>query len=81
MNTNELDIPDFLRIPQEERRASWRGRKLTKLPKGSVKIVRNEDAQTKAFRLQLEKAKKLKQAERFKMLRERAAELKRKAVK
>jgi aminoglycoside phosphotransferase len=35
----DLDIPTFLRIPQEVRRESWRGRKLTKPKAASVKIA------------------------------------------
>lgn len=69
--TMDLGIPDFLRIPQEVRKEAWRGRKLTKVVKGSVKITRNEDAQTKAFRLELERQAKAKQVEKFKLLRER----------
>lgn len=67
-----LEIPAFLRIPQEERRQSWRGRKLTKPKVGSVKITRNEDASTRAFRKMIEKQEAAKKAARFKMLRERA---------
>lgn len=63
------DIPTFLRIPQEERRASWVGRKLTKV-KASVKVTRNEDAQTRAFRREMEKQAAAKKAERLKRLRE-----------
>ena len=59
----DLDIPTFLRIPQEVRRESWRGRKLTK----------NEDASTRAFRRMIEKKEAEKKASRFAMLRERAA--------
>lgn len=78
--THPLDIPDFLRIPQAERNAAWKGRRLTKMMKderGSVTLTRHEDAQTRAFRREIEKQKKAKQAERFAMLRERAAEKKR----
>lgn len=68
----DLEIPMFLRIPQEVRRESWRGRKLTRPKAGSVKITRNEDAQTRAFRKMIEKQAAEKKAARFKMLRERA---------
>ena len=51
----DLDIPTFLRIPQEVRRESWRGRKLTKPKAATVKITRNEDASTRAFRRMIEK--------------------------
>lgn len=67
----DLEIPMFLRIPQEERKASWRGRRLTK-PKASVVVTRDEDASTRAFRRAVEKQAAEKRAARFKMLRERA---------
>jgi hypothetical protein len=75
----DLDIPTFLRIPQEVRRESWRGRKLTKPKAATVKITRNEDASTRAFRRMIEKKEAEKKASRFAMLRERAAEKKRQA--
>lgn len=64
------DLPDFLRIPQAERRAAWKGRRLTKVT-FSPKITRNEDATTRAFRKEMEKQAAAKKAERFKLLRER----------
>lgn len=75
------NIPAFLRIPQEVRREAWRGVKLTKVSKASVKITRNEDAQTRAFRREIEKQAKAKQVERFAMLRERAELRRRQAVR
>jgi hypothetical protein len=66
----DMDIPDVLRIPQGVRREAWKGRKLTKPPKGSVKITRNEDAQTRALRREIEKQAAAKQAAKFKKLRE-----------
>ena len=69
----DLDIPTFLRIPQEVRRVSWRGRKLTKPKAASVKNTRNEDASTRAFRRMIEKKEAERKASRFAMLRERAA--------
>ena len=88
MDTNtiphhELDIPDFLRVTdQAARNATWKGKRCKSISKGtgSVTRLKVEDAQTRAFRKQLEKEKKAKQAARFKMLRERATEAKRKAV-
>lgn len=68
---SDLDIPMCLRIPQDVRRAAWVGRKLTRV-KPSVKVTRNEDAQTRAFRKLIEKQAAEKKAARFKMLRERA---------
>lgn len=64
------DIPSFLRIPQEQRRQAWIGRKLTKRNTGSVKITRNEDASTRAFRRMIEKQEADKKVARFKLLRE-----------
>lgn len=75
----DLDIPTFLRIPQAVRRESWRGRKLTKPKAASLKITRNEDASTRAFRRMTEKKEAEKKASRFAMLRERGAEKKRQA--
>lgn len=69
--TDAFDIPEFLRIPQDVRTASWRGRKLTKVKPGSVKIVRNEDAQTRAFRKMIEKQQAEKKARQLVLLRER----------
>jgi hypothetical protein len=79
--TDELEIPQFLRIPQEIRKAAWRGRKLTRPSQTSVKVTRNEDASTRAFRRMIEKQEAEKRAMRFAMLRERAAEKKRQAAR
>ena len=65
------DLPDFLRIPQAERHAAWRGRRLTKPKLGDVMVTRNEDASTRAFRRVIEKQAAEKKAMRFKILRER----------
>ena len=48
------DLPDFLRIPQGERRAAWAGRKPTK--QGSmfkVKQTKVEEAATRQLRREL----------------------------
>jgi hypothetical protein len=65
------DLPDFLRIPQDERRAAWLGRRLTKPSARAMMVTRNEDATTRAFRKEMEKQAAKKKAERFKLLRER----------
>lgn len=65
------DIPDFLRIPQNERRAAWKGIKLRKIRPAAMMVTRNEDAQTKAFRKLIEKQQAAKKAARLKLLRER----------
>lgn len=63
------DIPDFLRIPQDRRRAAWAGRKLTRPSKTDITITRNEGPDTKRFRLEMEKAARAKKAERLAYLK------------
>ena len=64
------DIPDFLRIPQDQRRAAWKGRKLTKVKMDIDRIKKNEDATTRAFRRQIEKQERDKKQAALKRLRE-----------
>ena len=64
------DLPDFLRIPQAERRAAWAGRKLTKV-KFSTKVTKDEDASTRAFRRVMEKKAAEEKREKIRLLRER----------
>lgn len=64
------DLPDFLRIPQEERRASWVGRKLTKVRFDINRIKKTEDPSTRAFRRQIEKQEREKKAAALQRLRE-----------
>lgn len=73
-------IPNFLRIPQEERREAWRGRKLTK-PRGDFLQKKPEDPTTRAFRKALERKEAEKKAERLAYLKELNAECKRSAMK
>ena len=47
---DELAIPEFLRMTDEERARAWDGRKIKKMKRTPFKFTRNEDAQTKAFR-------------------------------
>jgi len=71
------DFPDFLRIPQDERRAAWRGRKLTR--QGSAfrdKPTKVEEAATRQLRKELEAAEAAKKEARFARLKELAAERK-----
>ena len=77
---DDLDIPEFLRIPAEQRLASWKGKRCKATTEMRLKIdKRQEPADVKAFRLEQERKRKAKNNERFKMLRQREAE-KRKAV-
>ena len=64
------DIPDFLRIPQDQRRAAWKGRKLTKVKMDIDRIKKNEDATTRAFRRQIEKQERDKKQAALQRLRE-----------
>jgi hypothetical protein len=73
-----LDIPAFLRIPQDERKAAWKGKKLTK--QGSMFKVRQtkvEEAATRQLRREVEAAEAAKKAARFARLKELDAEKKR----
>lgn len=72
MMAHPLDIPAFLRIPQEVRREAWKGRKLTK--QGSrfkVERTREEEAATRRLRREIEAQEKAKREARFAALRER----------
>ena len=74
---DDLELPAFLRIPQDERRAAWRGRKLTK--QGTMfrdKPTKVEEAATRQLRRELEAAEAAKVAARFARLKEMAAEKK-----
>lgn len=66
----DLDIPDFLRISQDERRQSWKGRKLTK-PKAFIttKPVIT-DPGTKRLMRELEQQAKAKKAASLQRLKE-----------
>lgn len=66
-----LDIPAFLRIPQAERAAAWKGRKLTKQGAGfKAPTSKVEEAATRALRKQVEAEQAAKREARFAALRE-----------
>ena len=72
MMAHPLDIPAFLRLSQEERRAAWKGRKLTKQGSGfKAKVTKVEEAATRALRREIEKQDADKRAARFAALKER----------
>jgi len=76
------DLPDFLRIPQGERRAAWAGRKPTK--QGSmfkVKQTKVEEAATRQLRRELAAVEEAKKVARFARLKEMAAERKHRRAK
>jgi hypothetical protein len=54
MTAHPLDIPDFLRIPPEERRAVWKGRRLTRQGSGFQPQTKIEEPATRALRRQIE---------------------------
>jgi hypothetical protein len=71
MESEMEELPDFLRIPQDERRAAWRGRKLTK--QGSMfkaATTKVEEAATRKLRKELAAAEEAKKLERFARLKE-----------
>ena len=65
------DLPEFLRVPQDERRALWRGRKLTKQGAGfKAPVTKVEEAATRQLRKELAAAEAAKREARFAALRE-----------
>jgi len=71
------ELPDFCRIPQAERKAAWKGRKLTRQGSMFVKPTKAEDAATRKLRREIEAAEVAKKVARFARLKEMAAERKR----
>jgi hypothetical protein len=74
------DLPDFLRIPADVRRAAWKGRKLTKQGAMFRAPSKVEEAATRKLRREIEAAEVAKKAARFARLKELAAEKKRAKV-
>jgi hypothetical protein len=65
------DIPAFLIIPQEERNASWKGRKLTKQGANfKNQPSKVEEAATRTLRKELEAAEQAKKEARFAALKD-----------
>lgn len=73
---DDFELPDFLRIPRAERRAAWKGRKLTVQGAMFRPVTKAEDAATRKLRKELEAAEAAKKAARFATLKELAAEKK-----
>ena len=73
---NDLELPDFLRIPQAERRVAWKGRKITKQGTSFRPVTKVEEAATRKLRRELEAADAAKKVARFARLKEMAAEKK-----
>jgi len=65
------DLPSFLRIAQDERRAAWRGRRLTKQGASfKAPTTKIEEAATRQLRKELEAELAAKREARFAALRE-----------
>jgi len=62
-------IPDYLRIPQSERDAAWKGRKLTKQGTAFRVPAKHEEAATRQLRKDIEEAEARKKVERFEYLK------------
>jgi hypothetical protein len=67
---SELELPSFLRIPQDERRAAWKGRRLTRQGSSFRPVTKQEEAATRQLRRELEAQEKAKREARFARLRE-----------
>jgi hypothetical protein len=63
------DIPDYLKIPQAERAAAWKGRKLTKQGHAFREPAKHEEEATRQLRREIEEAEARKKAERFEYLK------------
>jgi len=68
-----LDIPAFLKLSEAERKAAWKGRRLTHQGTNFKRETRPEEPATKKLRKEIEKQKAEARAERFKLLKERYA--------
>jgi hypothetical protein len=58
-------IPDFLIIPQEERRAAWKGRRLTVQGSGFRRVDKAEEAERKRLQKLYDEQQKEKRAARL----------------
>lgn len=64
------DLPECLRIPPAERKAAWKGRKLTVQGSGfKCKTTKVEEAATRKLRREVEAAEAAKREARFAALR------------
>lgn len=65
MSNTFPDIPDFLRIPQVERRAAWVGRKLTRQGARFGKLDAAEERERKRLQREYDREQERKKKERF----------------
>lgn len=82
MQPDPLDIPDMFRIPPDVRRASWKGRKLTR--QGSAfkpKPTKIEEAATRALRREIEAQERARAKAKAEARKEHREAEKRRGVK
>lgn len=78
--TDMPDIPDFLRISQERRAETWKGRRVRSIRTMKFAVPKKDiPADVRAFMKEDARKRKAAQDERFAMLKERAALKKRQA--
>ena len=66
-----LDIPAFLRIPQADRKAAWKGHRVSVQGSGfKAAVTKVEEAATRKLRKELEAQQEAKKAARLAALRE-----------
>lgn len=68
--TDYPELPAFLRIPQEERRECWKGRKLTVQGRSFRRVDKEEDNKRKRLYREFLKQKAEREAARLKFLKE-----------
>lgn len=82
MTPDPLDIPEIFRIPPDVRRASWKGRKLSR--QGSAfksKPTKIEEAATRALRREIEAQERAKAKAKAEAQKEKREADKRRGVK
>lgn len=65
MSNTFPDLPNFLRIPQDERRAAWKGRKLTRQGARFGKIDAAEERERKRLQREYDRQQEAKRKARL----------------
>lgn len=71
LKTDPLDIPSFLRIPQQQRNAEWVKNPPRPAPAFVPVAIKSEDPATEQFRLELEEQKRIKSLARIAKMKQR----------
>ena len=71
LEPHPLDIPAFLRIPQEVRRKAWEKRPPVAIPFARVEHTRQEDEATQRFRAEEAERKRIKSLDRISKMKSR----------